>query len=338
MLATTISLAIVLGQTTPQPVPAAPKPVVTLAQEKTLTQFRVVALSPKPASSMFAASLEDGKIRTIDAARKVQGITLVGHTQTAYAVTWSPDGKYILSGDEQAKIFLWDAKTGAKLREFPRDRGHTKGIQSLSFSPDGKQFVSVGNDDVFCVWNTAGGHPVRKVVGEPTNFYGGEFTPLGSLWVGTLKEGIRAYAPKTFNLAATMTHPGSQGAQYFTMNKAGTLGLTCGRNTFVGVWDLKTKKLISTLKGHTDFVLKASFAPNGIIGATSSSDGTVVVWDLKKGSSITTLTERSYLGSPVIFTGDGQYFVTTTDMEAPQIFKLTPKLSPPTPPAPARRR
>ena len=298
---------------------------VKITRRKTLWDTRAVALAGKPNSSLFAACLEDGRVRIIDAAGKVPGPTLQGHVQPAYGVAWSPDGKYLVTGDEQAKIFLWDPKTGEKIKEFSRLKGHQRGIQSLDFGPDNKSIVSVGRDDAMCVWVTNGSNPIWKVVGEPTNFYGAKFTKAGSIVTATQAEGVRMYTPKTYDLAAKLTVPGGQGATGFALNAAGTLGVTTGRDSNVVLWDLKNRSRIVTLKGHTDFALNAAMAPNGRIAATSGSDAQVIFWDLKTYKPVHKLEQMSYIGAPVAFTGDGNYFVTCNASDVVEIHTITPK-------------
>lgn len=307
-------------------------------RRKTMWDTRAVALAGKPASSLFAACLENGKVRIIDAAGKVAGPTLTGHNQAAYAVAWSPDGKYIVSGDEQARILMWDAKSGKMMKEFKRDRGHTRGIQSISFAPDGKSFVSVGKDDAICVWATAGSHPLWKVVGEPANFYGAQFSPTGSIITGTQVEGIRYYLTKNGSLAAKLTLPGGQGANGFVMNQEGTLGATAGRDSVVTLWDLKNKKRIAALKGHSDFVVNEAMTPNGRFLATSGVDAKVIIWDLKSYKNVATLDNMSYVGSPIAFTGDGNFMIVCNSSDNVEVHSITPSQKKAAAPSPRRRR
>ncbi len=296
-----------------------------IARRKTLFDVRAVAMAAKPNSSLFAACMEDGRVRIIDAAGKVPGPTLSGHVQPAYGVAWSPDGKYLLTGDEQARLIYWNAKTGEKIKEFSREKGHQRGIQSISFAKDGKSFVSVGKDDTLCVWAVNGANPIWKVTGEPTNFYGATFTPQGSIATGTQAEGLRLYAPKTFGLAAKATLPGGQGASGFALNPAGTLGATCGRDSNVTLWDMKKRTRLVALKGHSDYVINAEFSPNGKVLATSGSDAKVIFWDVKSYKQIGWLEQMSYVGAPVTFTGDGNYFVTCNASDVVEIYSVTPK-------------
>lgn len=335
---TTAALMATLVISSPKaPIQATAKPTVTLTRKKTLYGVRAIALAGKPNSSLFAACMEDGKVRVIDAAGNVAGPTFTGHAQPAYAVAWSPDGKYIASGDEQAKIFLWDAKTGKVIREFSRVKGHTRGIQSISFAPDGKTFISVGKDDALCIWDIHGANPIWKKVGEPANFYGAKIATTGMIGTATLADGLRIYAPKTYALVAKVPLPGGQGANGFTMNDAGTLGVTCGRDTNVTLWDLKKRTRIAVLKGHTDWVINAELSPNSRILATSGSDAKVIIWDTKNYQQQQVLMDKSYVGSPIAFTGDGKYFVDCNSGEEVEIFTVAPSQGVATPTKRKRR-
>lgn len=297
---------------------------ITVARLHTYQGLRAVNVSTAKSGPMLIACLENGQARVMNAGGGGAVVSLVGHVQPCYGGALSPDGKLAATGDEQAKIYLWDAKTGKKIKEFSRDKGHKRGIQSIVFSADSKQILTVGKDDAIALWNVSGPHPVAKIVGEPANFYGANFGAGGSVWTGTQVEGLRLLAPKTLKTVAKMSLPGGQGANAFALNPAKTLGATGGRDAVVTLWDLKARKRTLTLKGHTDYVTAVDFSPNGKVMATSSADGTVIVWDVKSGKSITKIPNRSYVGSPVAFTGDGKFLVLTNASDEVEVFTVSP--------------
>lgn len=299
-------------------------PAVTVTRIKTHLGLRATSAAGSYTGRKYIVGLETGQCRIMDAAGLVPTVNLTGHVQPCYGVALSPDGKYAVTGDEQAKIFLWDASTGKKIREFPREKGHTRGIQSITFSPTGKQIVTVGKDDAICVWNVSGGNPVAKVVGEPANFYGGFMSKSGSVYAGTQKEGLRVLAPKTLKAVAKVSLPGGQGANSFAMNRAATLGATGGRDGTVTVITLGKLARVFALKGHTDYVTSCEFAPNGRFLVTASADGTAIAWDAKSGQRLTKIPNRSYVGSPIAFTGDGKYLVLTNSSDEVEVFSMTP--------------
>ncbi|HXH60154.1 MAG TPA: hypothetical protein VNI20_02220, partial [Fimbriimonadaceae bacterium] len=138
-------------------------PAISVSKVKTFSYIHATAIAVAPKGGTFAVASEDKQIRIIDDKTMQTKFQLAGHPMTPYAVAFSKDGRYLLSGDESARIWLWDARTGKKIREYPRAKGHTRGIQALAFSPNGQQFASVGKDDVIKIWNTAGGDPVDTI-------------------------------------------------------------------------------------------------------------------------------------------------------------------------------
>ena len=51
------------------------------------------------------------------------GCPASGHTATVYTVAFSPDGKSIVSGSEDALVKIWDVATGAEVSSFAGLRG-----------------------------------------------------------------------------------------------------------------------------------------------------------------------------------------------------------------------
>ncbi len=304
-------------------VPAPAAPSVTVTVFKSFSNLHATAIAASPASAMFAVATEDRQVRLIDTKTMNTTFQLVGHPQPVYGLAFSRDGRYVLTGDETARIWLWDAKTGKKIREFPREKGHTKGIQSFSFSADGLKFASVGKDDVIKVWSTAGGHPIATIEGKGANFYGLAFLPNGSIATGTLAEGMRLYSP-TYGLAAKLKIGGGQGANDVAVNKAGTIGLTAGRDGAVTVWDLKSREKLACMPGHSDWVTAVAVAPNGRVGASSSTDAKVVLWDLKSFKKLATIGNRAFVDSLVAFTSDGKYLLTTDAANTLQVYQVDP--------------
>lgn len=332
MLTSAISLAVVLGQGPNTGAMTAVAKTATLAPAatkvtrlKTFEGTRIVSAAGSPVGAVFAVGLENNTVKVVNAATMTTLFTLTGHPQPCYGLGFTPDGRYLATGDDTARIYLWDLKTGKKVREYPRDKGHKRGIQSISFSKDGKLMATVGKDDVINVWNFSGGNPVKSILGSGANFYGASFSPAGSIVTGTLKEGIRIYG-KTFSLAATLSIPGQGGmaANDLVMNKLGTLAVTSGRDSKVTVWNVGTKTRLGVLSGHQDWAMALAMAPNGRFVASSSNDRTIRFWDIKTMTSVSKLDNMSVVGSPVAFTGNGKYFIAANSSDYLEVYEVYP--------------
>ncbi|PVG04921.1 WD40 repeat-like protein [Serendipita vermifera] len=84
-----------------------------------------------------------------------------GHTGAILSISFSSDGRRIVSGSQDCTIRLWDAETGQQLGE-PL-QGHTNAVISVAFVPNEHRIVSGSDDKTLRVWDTETGRPL----GEP---------------------------------------------------------------------------------------------------------------------------------------------------------------------------
>ena len=89
----------------------------------------------------------------LDAVTHRETMVLKGHAATVLSVAFSPDGKRIVTGSEDATARIWNAETGAEIAVL---RGHNGGL-SASFSPDGKRILTAGLDGTARIWDAATG-------------------------------------------------------------------------------------------------------------------------------------------------------------------------------------
>lgn len=61
----------------------------------------------------------------------------------------------------------------------------------------------------------------------------------------------------------------------------------------VSLWDSQNGALLSSLQGHTNFVLGLAFSPDGARLASSGWDGKAYVWDITTGEAITTFNAKT---------------------------------------------
>jgi WD40 repeat protein len=90
----------------------------------------------------------------------------------------------------------------------------------------------------------------------------------------------------------------------------------------VHLFDINTWELIRTFKGHTDYVARGLFTPDGYLAVTTSSDKTVRGWDIQSGKCLRVLEDHH---DPVIglsISANGQ-FMATMDFNAIMIWNLS---------------
>ena len=69
-------------------------------------------------------------------------------------VTFSPDGKYVVTACTDGTTHIWDAETGDSINVL---RGHAMNVTSVACSPDGKWIASASADRTIRIWDASTG-------------------------------------------------------------------------------------------------------------------------------------------------------------------------------------
>lgn len=119
----------------------------------------VDAVAFQPKSMNLAAAGHDGKIRLFDLVKNAQVKDITAHIrdvnkqqvpQPIYSLTFSADGKQMLSASYDNSLKLWDSTAGTLIKEFkahkPKEfeKGHEEPVYAAAISPDGK-FIASGS-------------------------------------------------------------------------------------------------------------------------------------------------------------------------------------------------
>jgi WD40 repeat protein len=133
---------------------------------------RVDAVAFNSANTLLVTGCPDGNLRIWDVAKGQPTRTIAAHLamnqpSPIYSVAWSPDDKQILSASYDRSLKLWDANSGALVRELKPykekdfEKGHRDAVYCGAFSPDGKTIAS-GSYRTIKLWNVADGNLLRE--------------------------------------------------------------------------------------------------------------------------------------------------------------------------------
>lgn len=153
---------------------------------------------------------------------------------------FASDGRTLLACSGTL-MFLWDAKTGRQLREWP---GGSRVITRLGYSPDGQTFAAVTHDRLVKIWDTRELLDFQSSSPQPQKILTGSAGILSSL----------AY-----------THNGS-------------ILASGGDDQVIRLWDAETGQQRAVLLGHAGSVVDLAFSPDDQVLASASLDHTVRLW------------------------------------------------------------
>src|SRR5207302_1178412 len=114
-------------------------------------------------STCFHEGILKGEIKVWDADKGTETLSLKGHTGSVFSVTFSPDGKRIVSGSADKTLKVWDADKGTETLTL---KGHTGNVNIVAFSPDGKRIVSGSADKTLKVWDADKGTETLTLKGH----------------------------------------------------------------------------------------------------------------------------------------------------------------------------
>lgn len=109
-------------------------------------QFFTVAFHPERPWIAVPAS-RTNRIQVWDVVAN-QPVAVLSHPGAPHSVTFSPDGRIMLSATGES-IRLWDLNGGGERRLIP---GHTGVVNQLCYRPDGKVLASCGKDGSLRLW------------------------------------------------------------------------------------------------------------------------------------------------------------------------------------------
>ncbi|KAK0667967.1 WD40-repeat-containing domain protein [Cercophora samala] len=143
-----------------------------------LSNQRINAFAFSPDNRHLAVVSEDGSLRIIDYLSETLLDMFYSYYGGLTCVTWSPDGRYVLTGGQDDLVSIWSPGIeGTAGHLVARCQGHHSWVTGVKFDPwrcdidegvTGRnyRFGSVGEDGRVCLWDFSLGMLIRPRVGS----------------------------------------------------------------------------------------------------------------------------------------------------------------------------
>lgn len=215
------------------------------------------------------------------------------------AAALSTDGAWLFTGNDSGMIHVWDATSGAPIKQIAPPAGAAdagdepvippQAITDITVLPDGETLLAVTGSGAFYRINYRSDSYVRA-------YEGGHTRAINSVRI----------------------------------NADGTRALTASADTTAILWDVESGEILMTLSGHRTSVINALFDPRTPDSAlTVERNGTLIQWDLSTGNDV----QRTVLGLTAValdVSADGRLLAVGGTRGALQLWTLaeTPQAAP----------
>ncbi len=256
-----------------------------------------------PDGQIFATNWSGKSVQLRDTNTGKNIRTLPGH---AWYIVFSPDGKTIATYTKKA-VQLWDTTTGKNIKTLNTPKAFATAIVHLQDKP---YAITTYESQRALLWDLTTGQRTKTFEKQED----GLFSALGHTLFGWLN--FNKVAPWNYTIifsptADTFVTAGNNPVRLYNIATGKQIGkpikhlkdeggytvvtyspdgktvatIPVGENFLGGtirLWDVATRKLLKTLRGHSncEYENSVAYSPDSNTIATAHKDGTVILWDL----------------------------------------------------------
>ncbi|PFH53599.1 hypothetical protein AMATHDRAFT_137430 [Amanita thiersii Skay4041] len=235
-------------------------------------------------------------------------------------VTWTPEGRRILTGSTSGEFTLWNGltfnfetilqahdtaictfsfthsgaylasadKTGVIKYFEPNMNNLTawqgsssrEAIRGLSFSPDDQRFATASDDSSVRIWSFQESRVESVLTGHGWDVKCVQWHPTKGLLVSGSKDNLIKFWDPRTGTVLSTLHSHKNTVQALSWSPNGNLVASASRDQTVRVFDIRAMKEFRVLKGHKKEVCSVAWHPYHPILVSGGSEGSILHWDL----------------------------------------------------------
>jgi WD40 repeat protein len=168
-------------------------------------------------------------------------------------------------------------------------------VWDVDASSDGSRFASAGRDGSARLWDARDGLPVGPPLWHEGRVTAVAFSPDGERLATATETGLLSIwdLPRAERVLIVQAH--ATWIQDLSWSPDGTRVLTAGRQDHLArLWAAVDGRLLHTLAGHDDNLMRGGFCQGGELIATVSVDGQAMLWDAEDGELLRTIVGPAY--------------------------------------------
>ncbi|KAG6839957.1 hypothetical protein C0991_010041 [Blastosporella zonata] len=235
-------------------------------------------------------------------------------------VTWTPEGRRVLTGSTSGEFTLWNGLTfnfetilqahdtaicamafthsGAYLASADKSgiikyfepnmnnltawqgSNSREAIRGLSFSPDDQRFATASDDSSVRIWSFQDQRVESTLTGHGWDVKCVEWHPTKGLLVSGSKDNQIKFWDPRTGTVLSTLHQHKNTIQALSWSPNGNMVASASRDQTVRVFDIRAMKEYCILKGHKKEVCSVTWHPVHPLLVSGGSEGAILHWDL----------------------------------------------------------
>lgn len=231
-----------------------------------------------------------GTLRVWDSQTGKSLNVISGEGALLWQLAYSPDGRYVATGEHDGKIGIWDATNFQALRKL---QGSTRFIDNLAWSPDSKRIAIGDAHGNLKVWDAESGTSIYSHPVHANNLETLAWSPDGK-WIATggWDNLTRIVEAATGKLVFEFKDTSYVDALAWSPDGRWLASGGLGKN--VKIIDMETAKEMFNLSGHTNSVRGLMWLKDRKTVVSVGQDNSIRVWDATTGKHLQTLDNPGY--------------------------------------------
>ncbi|KAJ7577550.1 WD40-repeat-containing domain protein [Mycena floridula] len=235
-------------------------------------------------------------------------------------VTWTPEGRRVLTGSTSGEFTLWNGLTfnfetilqahdtaicamtfthsGAYLASADKNgvvkyfepnmnnltqwqgSNAREAIRGISFSPDDQRFATASDDSTLRIWSFQERRIESTLTGHGWDVKCVQWHPTKGLLVSGSKDNQIKFWDPRTGTVLSTLHQHKNTVQALAWSPNGNMVASASRDQTVRVFDIRAMKEFRILKGHKKEVCSVTWHPYHSLLVSGGSEGAIMHWDL----------------------------------------------------------